>query len=176
LKLARKEFCPDFELMAAYDGFWQPPQQALQAQVGVRLNLPARKVRRQAALAEARARVAGRLAELNLRVAQVHLQLQEAYEQVSESEQVVRLYQKTILPAARGNVEAARSAYETGKAPFLTLIEAQRSRAGLRDRYYEALADYHRRKATLERVLGGPPPPGAAPPPRPGILTEAPPR
>jgi outer membrane protein TolC len=154
-RLAQKEFCPDFEVMAAYDGFWQPPQQALQGQVGLRLNLPVRKERRYAALAEAQARIAERRAQLDSRIDQVNFQLQEAYEQVVESEQVVRLYEKTTLPAARGNVGAARSAYEAGKVPFLSLVEAQRNRVGLLDRYYEALADYYRRRATLERAVGG---------------------
>jgi outer membrane protein TolC len=156
LKLAQKEFCPDFELMAAYDAFWQPPQQALQPQVGVRLNLPVQRQRRHAAIAEAEARIAERRAQLDSRIDQVNFQLHEAYEQVTESEQVVRLYEKTTLPAARRNVEDARSAYETGKTPFLSLIEAQRNQVGLLDRYYEALADYFRRLATLERVVGGP--------------------
>ena len=45
--------------------------------------------------------------------------------------------------------------------PFLNLIEAQRNAVGLRDRYYEALAEAVRRRATLERAVGGPlPAPG----------------
>jgi outer membrane protein TolC len=158
-RLAEKEFCPDLEVMAAYDGFWQPPQQALQGQVAVRLNLPVRKERRYAAIAEAQARIAERKAQLDGRIDQLNLQLQEAYEQLIKSEQIVRLYEKTTLPTARGNVGAARSAYEAGKAPFLSLVEAQRSQVGLRDRYYEAVADFFRRQATLERVVGGPPVP-----------------
>jgi outer membrane protein TolC len=75
---------------------------------------------------------------------------------VLESERAVRLYEQTILPAARQNVEAARSAYEAGRVPFLSLIEAQRNRVGLRDRYYEAFADSFRRRAALERAAGGP--------------------
>jgi outer membrane protein TolC len=156
LRLAEKEFYPDLELVAAYDGFWQPPQQALQAQVGVRLNLPVRTTRRNAAIAEAQARIAERKAQLDSRMDQVKLQVQEAYEQVVESEQVVRLYEKKTLPAARSNVGAARSAYEAGKAPFLSLVEAQRNRIGLLERYYEAIADYYRRRAALERAVGGP--------------------
>lgn len=156
LRLAQKEFCPDFEVMAAYDGFWQPPQQALQGQVGVRLNLPVWKSKRYAAIAEAHARIAERRAQLDSRIDQVNLQLEEAYQQVVESEQVLRLYEKTTLPAARGNVGAARSAYEAGRVPFLSLVEAQRNRVGLLDRYYESLADYYRRRATLERAVGGP--------------------
>jgi hypothetical protein len=44
----------------------------------------------------------------------------------------------------------------TAKIPFLSLIEAQRNLVNLRDRYYEAVADYFRRRATLDRVVGGP--------------------
>ena len=62
----------------------------------------------------------------------------------------------TILPAARANVQAAQSAYVTGKIPFLSLIEAQRNQVMLRDRYYEALADAWRYRATLQRATGEP--------------------
>jgi outer membrane protein TolC len=157
LRLAQQEYYPDFEVMAAYDTIMgNGPTRDLAAQVGVRMNLPLRKERRHAAVAEAQARIAERRAQLESRIDQVNLQLQEAYEQVVESAQVVRLYEKTIMPAAERNVADARSAYETARIPFLSLIEAQRNRVGLRDRYYEALADYFRRMATLERVVGGP--------------------
>jgi outer membrane protein TolC len=156
LRLAEKEFCPDVEVMAAYDAFWQPPQQALQPQIGVRLNLPVQRQRRHAAVVEAQARLAERRAQLESRIDELHFQLQAAYEQVTESEQVLRLYEKTTLPAARRNVQDARSAYEAAKTPFLSLIEAQRNQVGLLDRYYEVLADYFRRRAALERVIGGP--------------------
>src|SRR5205085_443508 len=152
-----KEFCPDFEVMAAYDTMMgNGPARDLAPQVGVRVNVPIQRERRRAAVAEAEGRLAERRAQLDGRIDQVNFQLQEAYEQVRESEQILRLYEKTILPAARRNVEAARSAYETRTAPFLTLIEAQRSRVALLDRSYEALADYFRRRAMLERIVGAP--------------------
>ncbi len=157
--LTHKEFLPDVELLAAYDTFWQPPQQALQGQVGVRLNLPVRRCRRYAALEEAQARLAQRQAELARQRDQVNLQVQEATAQVRESERVVQLYAGTILEAADLNVKAAQAAYTTGKIPFLSLIEAERNLIGLRDRYYEAMADYFRRRAALERAIGGPLPP-----------------
>lgn len=156
LGLALKEFYPDFEVMAAYDAFWQPEEKDLRPMVGVRLNLPVQRERRHAAVAEAQARVTEKRAQLDSRVDQVNLQVQEAYEQVTESEKVVGLYEKSILPAARSNVEAARSAYESGRIPFLSLIEAQRNQVQLLDRYHEAMTDYFRRRATLERVVGGP--------------------
>lgn len=154
LALAHKEFCPDFEVAAGYDAFWQ--EKPLRPQVGLRLNLPVYQARRHAAVTEAEARIAQRQAELARQLDQVNLQVQEAYERVRKSEKSVRLYEKTILPAAKENVEAARAGYEKGSIPSLSLIEAQRNQVGLRERYYEALADYFRRRATLERVIGGP--------------------
>src|SRR5262249_41619329 len=38
--LAMKEYYPDVEAMAAYDAWWQRPEQALRPMVGVRVNLP----------------------------------------------------------------------------------------------------------------------------------------
>jgi outer membrane protein, heavy metal efflux system len=73
-----------------------------------------------------------------------------------ESEKVVSLYEKTIRGAGEPNVSEALAAYTTGKAPFLSLVEAQRNLFGLRERYFESLADYYRRLARLERVVGGP--------------------
>lgn len=119
LALAYKEYYPDFEVMAAYDAFWQRPEQDLRPMLGLRMNLPVYKERRRGAVAEAQSRLAQRTAELGSRTDQVNLQVQEAYEQVLESEKSVRLFNETILPAAIQNVKAARTAYAAKQVPFL---------------------------------------------------------
>lgn len=157
LKLALREYYPDVELTAAYDTIMgNGPMRDLAPQVGVRMNFPIRYAKRNGAVAEAQAKIAQRHAEYAGRVNQIHFQVQEAYEQLLESERVLSLYEKTILPAAGENVKAAQAAYVTGKTPFVSLIEAQRNLINLRDRNYEATADYFRRLATLERVIGVP--------------------
>ena len=100
--------------------------------------------------------MARRRAELDRQLDQVSFEVEQAYQQVRESQQVIQLYEKSVLPAAGENVQAAQSAYTTGKVPFLSLVESQRGLVELRNRYYEAQADYFRRRATLERVIGGP--------------------
>jgi outer membrane protein TolC len=75
---------------------------------------------------------------------------------VRESTEAERLYRETVVPKARANVEAAQADYVTGNIPFLTLIEAERNVIGLQDRYYEIVTDYFRRRAALERAVGGP--------------------
>jgi outer membrane protein TolC len=158
LGLACKEFYPDVEPFLMYDRFMgnMPDNRDLAAMVGVKLNLPVRLARRQAALAEAHAKICQRRAELARQIDLVQFQVQEAHAQVRESARTIRLYEQTILPAAEKNVKTAQSEYVTGKIAFLSLIEAQRNRVGLLDRYYEAVADHFRRRATLERVVGGP--------------------
>jgi outer membrane protein TolC len=152
LALAYKDFYPDFDVMAGYDAFWQ--EKELRPQIGLQMNLPIYKGRRHGAVAEAQAQIAQRRAELARQVDQVNYQVQEAFEKASKSEKSVLLYKETILPAAELNAKAARSAYVTGKIPALSRIEAERNLVNLRDRYYEALADYFRRRATLDRVVG----------------------
>lgn len=156
LALACREYKPDFEVMAAYDRFWQGMDRDLGPQVGVRFNLPVRNARRQGAVSEAQAKIAQRQAELDRMSDQVGFEVHQAFEQVRESERAVKLYEGTILPAARENVRAAQSEYVTGRVSFLNLVEAQRNLVGLRDRSYETSAELYRRRATLERVVGGP--------------------
>jgi outer membrane protein TolC len=156
LALAVREYCPDFEGSVAYDTIMgNGPARDLAPQLALRMNLPVRWSRRRAAVGEAEARLAQRRAELDRLTDQVHFQVQEAYEQAVEGEKIVRLYETTILQAAEDNEKAAQPAYSTGQIPLLSWLEAQRNLVMLRDRYYEALAETLRRRATLERIVGG---------------------
>jgi outer membrane protein TolC len=154
LALAYKEFYPDLEPWAAYDPFWAENQ--LRPQIGLRMNLPVRTARRYAAVREAQAKIAERRAEIAKLTNQVNFEVEQAYAEVKESEQTERLYVQSLLPKAELNVKTADTAYGTGLIPFVSLIEAQRELIGLRDRYYEVVADYYRRRAVLERAVGGP--------------------
>jgi outer membrane protein TolC len=153
LALAYKEYCPDFDLMAAYDGFWVEP--GLRPQLALRMNLPVRLARRDAAVWEAKAKIAERRAELDRQINQVNYEINQAYAEVNENKSAARLYEKSVVPAAELNVKSAQAAYQTGKIPFLTLVEAERDVIRLKDEYYEFVADYSRRLAALERVAGG---------------------
>jgi outer membrane protein TolC len=154
-RLARREFYPDFEVSGAYDSIMgNGPTRDLAPQVAVKMNLPVRLGKRQAAVHESLYKIAQKRAELAARTDQVNFQVQEAYEQLVESDKVLKLYDSNILPSARANKDAAQAAYTTGKAPFVTLIEAQRNYVELKDRYYMAVADYFRRQANLDRAVG----------------------
>jgi outer membrane protein TolC len=166
LVLARKEFYPELMVGAAYDTIMgNGPARDLAPQLSVGVNIPLRVEKRRAAIAEAEARLLQRRAEYARMADQAAFQVQEAYAQVAESEQVVRHYEKTILTAAENNSKAARNAYSAGQIPLLIYLEAQRDVVNLRDRYYQAQAEYFQRRATLDRAVGEPIGPAAAPGP-----------
>jgi len=157
LELAYKEFYPDLEPFLMYDRFMgnTSGSRDLASMVGVRLNLPVRRDRRNAAVEEAEAKLAQRRAELAKLLDQANFEIEQAYQEVRETTATVRLYETTILKDAEANVDAARPAYKTGLIPASNLLEAERALVDLKDRFFQAIADYHRRLATLERSIGG---------------------
>ncbi|HEY7309131.1 MAG TPA: TolC family protein [Gemmataceae bacterium] len=165
VKLAYKEYYPDIDAMAAFDAFWDNPLQ--RAQVAARINLPVRLKRRHGAVVEAESRLAEIKAQYARQSSQAGFEVQQAYEQWRESLRTVRLLDKDVLPAARQNVKAAQPAYVTGKIPLSTLIEVQRNLIDLQDRYYQATAEFFRRRTALQRSLTGTPSTTSIPMPSP---------
>ncbi len=168
VKLAYREYYPDVDAMAAYDAFWDNPLQ--RPQVALRVNLPVRLARRRGAVVEAEARLAELKAQYARQTDQVGFEVQQAFEQWRESLRTIQLFDTEVLPKARENVEAAQANYEKGRVPVLTMIEAQRSLVSLQDRYYQATAEFFRRRTAVQRSLSGTPTAAAIPMPaaRPG--------
>ncbi|MFO1094054.1 MAG: TolC family protein [Planctomycetaceae bacterium] len=154
IELARKEFYPDFEFMARYDAFWQ--EQPLRPMVGMNMNVPINQRRRHAAVNEAIFRLNKMCAEYTAEADNVRNDVQAAYERLTASRQIVELYDSTILQAAEANVAAANAEYTAGTVDFLRLVAAQREVIELREQRFEAVAEYHVRKAELERLVGRP--------------------
>jgi len=154
LVLAQREYYPDLSVIARYDGFWEEPD--LRPQVGMNVNVPLYQGKRDAAVCEALHRLNQERAELEQQIDNVQNEVQSAYEQFAESRRTLELYQSKILPAARQNVETARTTYTTATFDFLRLVESQRRYLMLQEKQREAEAELVRRAAELERSVGGP--------------------
>ncbi len=157
VELAQKQYYPDAEFFGRYDSFWQPAatQSDLRAQVGMNMNVPIYRKKLQAAVCEAQFRLSQRRAEYQQRQLDIQYEVESAYEQVQESRRTAELYEQKFLPFAEQNLDVATSNYDVGKTNFLLLSLAQRQRIEVREKYQQTLADYHRRMAELERVVGG---------------------
>jgi outer membrane protein, heavy metal efflux system len=151
--LACKEYYPDVNVVAKYDGFMP---EDMRPQVGMDINVPIRFDRRSAAVREASDRAAQRCAEYQERLDQVRYEVQSAFERASQSGRVVQLYKERILPAAQRSLDSAQANYTSGKLDFLRLLDAERQLNTQREMYYQAIAEYHRRLAELERAVGEP--------------------
>jgi outer membrane protein TolC len=150
--LARKEYYPDFSVMAGYDSFWQESE--LQPSIGFSINVPVQVSRRRAGVAEAKAEVS--VAESRARAVYLDIlrEVDEAYEWVHEGLDAMTLYETRLIPAAEENLEAARSGYASGEVDFLALISAQKLLMDTRLRAQEGQAAYHTGLAKLARSIG----------------------
>jgi outer membrane protein TolC len=156
--LACKEFYPDVEVVGRYDAFWQEPEDPLRPMVGMNLNLPVYKQKRWAAVREARAKVVKEQAALDSKFAELAFAVEQAYQRVEESRKTLNVYRARLVPAANQSVDSARASYVAGSLDFLRLVESQRQSLAIQAAHYDAMAEYHRRLAELDRVVGSAPP------------------
>ncbi len=151
-RLAERNDYPDITLKAGYNTLWNQSEKRLT--VGASINIPLQGKRR-AAKDEARAMTLRLDSQQRAKVSQLMGDLQRAVEKVRESEHVLSLYQDRLLPLAEENLEAAQSDYEAGSGNFLDLISAEKNLMQTRLKREQARADYHRRLAALEHIVGG---------------------
>jgi cobalt-zinc-cadmium efflux system outer membrane protein len=60
------------------------------------------------------------------------------------------------MPGAETAFEAAQIGYRQGKFDYLEVLDAQRTLFSSRTRYIQALAEYNRAVAEVERLIGTP--------------------
>lgn len=66
----------------------------------------------------------------------------------------ITLYRNTLLPQARGALEAANTAYQAAQVDFITLLDAQRTLLNLRLGEQGALRDHRHHLVQLEQAVG----------------------
>ncbi len=84
-------------------------------------------------------------------------ELQFALYRFRDAERKIDLYGNALLPKAREALHANATAYESGRADFLDLLEAQRLFLEFGLSYERALADRTQSHAAVQTLLGAPP-------------------
>lgn len=151
LRMAILERRPDFEAMGSYSTMWMDTEHRWM--VGVAVDLPLRRGRIEAARTEAEARLEQARSERSAAEIEIRAEVREAWEMLRETHHRLDIQRNRVLPATRDQIRAARAGFETGGS-FLAVIEAERSLREAELREHELLAEYHRRQAMLDRVLG----------------------
>ena len=147
--LARKEFKPDFSVQSQYmnRGGLPPMWQA-----GVGISFPVYRKRLGAGLAEAEARLRSSRSAIESVRLQLRFRTQERLTQLKTTEKVATLYGEGIVPQDRMSLEAALANYQTGKVPFITVLESLTTLYNDRATHLRLLASHEQTLASLEEA------------------------
>jgi len=154
--LAQKEYYPDFNLSFEYMQR-QPAMGSDGADMyslGVTFNLPVRKARREAMLAESSSEMTMAAQELNATMNTIASGIAEQLAQMERLTKLADLYKNGIIPQAEQSLESATIGYRVNKVDFLTLLDNRSTLFNFEHMYYDSLADYQVKKAQLEALIG----------------------
>lgn len=110
--------------------------------------------RNQGAIREAQYRVAQAEDERKAAALQAHKALLTAYQSLSVAYIEASSLQKDVLPLAQQAYEATNERYLQGKFGFVDVLDAQRALFEARTHYIQAVGDYHKAVAEVERLIG----------------------
>ncbi len=85
---------------------------------------------------------------------EVLLAVHEAFSKIKAAGNALNIYETSILPQAKQQVEVALSSYEAGKADFLAVIDAQRTLKSTQIEYHKAVAEYEMGFSDLRLAVG----------------------
>jgi outer membrane protein TolC len=155
LELARKEYWPDVQFRVEarqYNG-----RSGIQEyDTGVFLNFPWLNIgKRNAAIREARLGVERTQLDYEALQRKTMAAVTKLYDGMQTMHHHYELFADKIIPQQRAAVEAARAGYETDRADFLDLLEAQRTSLDFEMQNLHHAAEFYRLAAQLEQLTGG---------------------
>jgi len=156
LKLAKKEYLPDFNL--AFEYMQRDPAMGSDGadmySLGLTFNLPVQRSRRQAAVAESNAEARMAAEELNSLKNVINEGISDLLSQLERRRKLAELYKTGIIPQARQSLESAVIGYRVNKVDFLTLLDSRVTLFNYEKEYYDSISDYQMKKAQLEALVG----------------------
>jgi outer membrane protein TolC len=154
LKLAKKQYLPDFILGATYfnrDGGNGDLDDIWQVSLGLRVPLYYwRKEKfgvREAALDVSQARENYESTKNDLL-----FQIKDNYITATTAEKLVELYQTGIIPQSTLSLESAISGYQVGNIDFLTLLNNLITLFNFELEYYQQITEYQKALARIEEI------------------------
>lgn len=85
---------------------------------------------------------------------EVLLTLHQAYSKVKAARNALNIYENSILPQAKLQVEVALASYEAGKVDFMSVIDAERTLRSMQIEYHKAVAEYEMGLSDLRLAVG----------------------
>lgn len=159
VELARMEKYPDVSLSITYHDIAARDEPAGATgrdavSIGASVRIPLQRSRIRARVAEARLHQSRIEAQQEALRTEYRTTIEELLAVLEHEEQAIDEYETILLPQAASVVEATQSAYGSGIAGYLDLLDAERTMFALRTAYVDAEHRLLTAAARLERVLG----------------------
>jgi len=84
----------------------------------------------------------------------INYQVEDLYFKITAYKDIISLYESALIPQSEQSLQAAKTAYETGRVDFINWLDAEKTLLQTGLAYYKAIVDYHKSIAYLERVVG----------------------
>lgn len=152
LRRARLEPYPDVRVGVAGGRSGETDQSILQLSLSLPLPLLNRGKGQQQ---EARANASVAQAELHAAQQRLQRDWANAARRLRTALEQVTAYRERILPKATEALQLVQTGFETGKFPFIDLIDTQRTTAQVRQTYYQKLLEMQEAGAELEVLQAG---------------------
>lgn len=155
LDLAKKEYMPDVQFRVEARQF--NGQSGIQEyDTGVFMNFPWLQLgKRKAMVREAKLSVEQKQFDYEALQRKTAAEVKKLYDGMEVMHHHYELFIDKIIPQQRAAVEAAQASYETDKADFLDLLDAQRMLLDFEMQNLHHTAEFYRLVAELERLTGG---------------------
>jgi len=121
--------------------------------VGISVPLKIRD-RNQAGIARAQADQKAAAALLEVARSHTIAEIKAAYEAFQSARQQVRIFRDELLNQADESRSIALAAYREGATPLLTVLDAERTRAEVRQEFFKTIFDYQIALSDLELAVG----------------------
>ena len=155
LQLSKREYYPDLMVKLAYKNMRTQTNDFWSAMVGVNVPLALwSKGKYSSKIEENELNVRRAEEEFNGMKNMTLFEVQDALVKVQTNQNLLLLYKNTVIPQARQTLEATIIAYQTGRSMFLWLIDIYRTLLNAQLSYHQAVMDFMKSQAELERAVG----------------------
>lgn len=160
IRLAKKEYLPDFKLGVAYT-----QRDVLKNGMGgadfitglVTVDIPLYFWRKQRKKVEETRYLQSSIAQQYADVQnQLYSQIESTLSELKKNARLVDLYKTGIIPQATQSLNSAIAGYQTDKVDFLTMLNNEMTLFNYQLDYYRFLSDYYIQIAELEALVGVP--------------------
>ncbi len=155
LTMSKREYFPDLMVKLTYKDIAHTGNDFWAAMVGINLPLTFWSGGKYTSkVEENELNVRSSEEQLNTMRNMTRFEVQDALVKVQTNYNLVNLNKNTVIPQAQQTLESTIISYQTGTSMFLWLIDSYRTLLDAQLAYYQAVTDYMKSVAELERAVG----------------------